>query len=64
MNRKMDRTFRFVKIIWPQGVVCPIPWVKSMYRVICTLNISETTWPIKTKFYSSLLAGENEYLYK
>ena len=54
----MDRIYYMFVKIWPQGA-------KSMYMVICNLNIfsSETTWSIKTFHMKPSCKGEiNVYI--
>ena len=42
-NRKMDRIFMFLKIIWPQEVVCPCPGANSCIGS----SVLKTSCPVK-----------------
>ena len=59
-NRKMFRIFMFMKIIWPQGVVCPE--AKYVYMVkYCRYLLCNCSANLKPIFICSLLA-KGEYI--
>ena len=65
-NGQMDRRFRFMKIFWPQGLVCPCPGAIYMYMNVifkhlllwnCLASQSQTSYGVS-------LGNRNKSLYK